>query len=158
ALSPALRALGNVANMGRQLRVYVLSAGQSMTAKSTGGPEGRESFGARALARATAKQWAMLAPQIKPAPIKRNKPGRWHLVIGNVLTEFQVPFIDLEDVGAMAAFTSWATSGRPVPDVTALMAGWPTTTTGEVETPSSEAVGAVSLRDYCRDRGLDLGR
>lgn len=158
ALSPALRALGNIANMGRQLRVYVLSAGQSMTAKSTGGPEGRESFGARALARATANQWKMLAPQIKPAPLKRNKPGRWHMVIGDTLHEFQVPFIGLEDRAATAAFTLWATSGAPVPDVAAMMAGW-ATTTAEESMPSPEAVPeGISLRTFAEEQCLDLPR
>lgn len=158
AMSPALRALGNIANMGRELLVYVLSAGQSMTAKSTGGPEGRESFGVRALARATANQWKMLASQIKPAPIKRNRPGRWHMVIGDTLHEFQVPFIDLKNSTAMAAYTLWATSGASVPDVAAMMAGW-ATTTAEDSAPSSEAVPeGISLRQFADEQGLDLPR
>lgn len=159
AMSPALTALANLANMGRELRVHILMAGQSLTAKATGGPEGRESFGGRALGRATSNAWRMLAPQIKPAPVKRGRPGRWHLVVGDTLKEFQVPFVDLKNSGQMAAVTLWACSGRPVPDVTAMIAGWaPTTTTAEAENPSSEVVEGISLRDYAAVSGLDLGR
>jgi hypothetical protein len=159
AQSPALTALANLANMGRELRVHVILVGQSVTAKVTGGPEGRESFGGRFLARATANAWRMLAPQIKPAPLKRGAPGRWHLVVGDTLKEFQVPFLDLKSSLAMADVAAWAQENGTVPDVTAMVAGFePTTTTGSVENPSSEAVEAVSLRDYCLARGIDLGK
>lgn len=161
AMSPALTALANLANMGRELRVHILMAGQSLTAKSTGGPEGRESFGGRALGRATSNAWRMLAPQIKPAPVKRGQPGRWHLVVGDTLREFQVPRLELKDSQFMAEVTAWACSGAPVPDVSAMVAGWapdPTTTTGNAENPSSGVVEGVSLRDYCLARGIDLGR
>jgi len=159
ALSPALTALANLANMGREMRVHILMAGQSLTAKSTGGPEGRESFGARALARATSNAWRMLAPQIKPAPVKRNRPGRWHLVVGDTLREFQVPFVDLKNEQApdsVAKLIEWATGGLPVPDVAAMVLGSPTTTVS-VETPTSEPVGEslVSRRDYVTARGLE---
>ena len=123
-MSPALTALGNLSAMGRELRVHIIMAGQSLTGKATGGPENRENFGARALARATANQWKMLAPQIKPAPTKRQRPGRWHLVVGDTLRELQAPFIDLkgdEDPLAEAKFIEWCTSGEPFPDVYMLM-------------------------------------
>lgn len=157
-MSPALTALANLANMGRELRVHILMAGQSLTAKSTGGPEGRESFGARMLGRATSNAWRMLAPQIKPAPVKRGQPGRWHIVVGDTLREFQVPFVDLKSSEAMVEVTAWATSGRPVPDVTAMIAGWGEEQPATAETPRSEAVpqDGVSLKDYATARGQDL--
>lgn len=118
ALSPAMQAMTNVASMGRELRVHVFMAGQSITAKTTGGPEGRENFAGRAMARATSNQWKMLAPQIKPAPTKRQAPGRWHLVVGDTLLEFQAPFMDLKgkslaggQAEAEARLIEWATSG-----------------------------------------------
>jgi hypothetical protein len=158
-MSPALTALANLASMGRELRVHILMAGQSLTAKSVGGPEGRENFGGRSLARATAAQWRMLAPQIKPAPVKRGRPGRWHMVVGDTLREFQVPFIDLKaDAGALI---EWATSGRPVPDVAAMIEAWEPeggATTGETEVPRSEVVtpAGISLRQYADEAGLSL--
>src|SRR4051812_20505403 len=95
-MSPALTALANLSSMGREMRVHILMAGQSLTAKAAGGVENRENFGGRCLARATANQWKMLAPQIKPAPLKKNGPGRWHLVVGDTLLEFQAPFMDIK--------------------------------------------------------------
>lgn len=160
ALSPALTALANLANMGREMRVHVLLAGQSITAKSTGGPEGRESFGARALARATTNAWRMLAPQIKPAPVKRQKPGRWHLVVGDTLKEFQVPFVDLKNETApdsVAKLIEWATGGAPVPDVASMITEG-VATTHEARMPSSEVVtpAGVSLRMFADQQGLSL--
>lgn len=159
-MSPALTALANLANLGREMRVHILLAGQSVTAKATGGPEGRESFGGRALARATAAQWRMLAPQIKPAPVKRQKPGRWHIVVGDTLREFQVPFVDLKNETApdsVARLIEWATGGRPVPDVAAMMAA--ATTTDGAHIPRSEVVEAaegISLRQYAEESGVAL--
>jgi len=160
-LSPALTALANLANMGREMRVHILMAGQSLTAKSTGGPEGRESFGARMLGRATGNAWRMLAPQIKPAPVKRQKPGRWHIVVGDTLREFQVPFVDLKNETAKdstARLIEWATGGKAVPDVHEIMAAWPSgTTTDEAWAPRSEAVpDGISLRQFADEQGLDL--
>ncbi len=120
-MSPALTALGNLANMGREMRVHILMAGQSLTAKSTGGPEGRESFGARALGKATHNAWRMLAPQIRPIPKRDGTPGRWHLVAGDTLKEFQAPFCDIKkQVGRLI---EWATGGAPMPDVPAMVLG-----------------------------------
>lgn len=157
ALSPALTALANLANMGRQLRVHIFMAGQSITAKSVGGPEGRESFGGRALARATANAWRMLAPQIKPAPVKRQRPGRWHLVVGDSLKEFQVPFVDLEQESDVAALIQWATSGAAVPDMDAMISAG-VATTRIAETPSSEVVtpAGMSLRLFADSQGMSL--
>ena len=157
-MSPTLTALANLANMGRELRVHILMAGQSLTAKSTGGPEGRESFGGRFLARATSNAWRMLAPQIKPAPVKREKPGRWHLVVGDVLKAFQVPFMDLKDSAVMAEVTAWATGGKPLPDVSAMIIAGGVATTGNARVPSSEVVtpDGVSLRLFADQQGLSL--
>lgn len=153
-MSPALTALVNLSSMGRELRIHILMAGQSLTAKAVGGPENRENFGARALARATAAQWKMLAPQIKPAPVKRGRPGRWHLVVGDMLREFQAPFMDLKN--REAEIIEWATGGHPIPDVVAMMAGAAATTVG-TNNPRSEAVAApegMGLRRYAAERGV----
>lgn len=155
-MSPALTALANLSSMGRELRMHVLMAGQSMTAKAVGGPENRENFGGRALARATTAQWRMLAPQIKPIPTARKISGRWHLVVGDTLKEFQVPFCDLKNESAR--LIEWATGGEPVPDVPAMMAGLTPTTSEQAVHESPVVVGGTSLRDFAQARGVDLGR
>lgn len=118
-MSPALTALVNISSMGREMRFHVLMAGQSLTAKAVGGPENRENFGGRCFARATAAQWKMLAPQIKPAPVKRQCPGRWHIVVGDSLKEFQAPFIDIK--GHPERIIEFATGGNPIPDMALMM-------------------------------------
>jgi hypothetical protein len=155
--SPALTALGNLANMGRELRVHILMAGQSMTARAVGGPEARESFGGRALARATANQWKMLAPQIKPAPVKSAAPGRWHLVVQDTVKEFQVPFVDIKS--EPGRLIEWATGGTSIPDVPAMMMG--VGGGGRIAHPASSeppTPHGVTLRDYAGSRpGVELG-
>jgi hypothetical protein len=157
-MSPALTALMNITSMGRELRIHVVLVGQSVTSKVTGGPENRENFGARALARATAAQWRMLAPQIKPAPIKRNAPGRWHLVVGDSLKELQAPFMNLKDAQAEADLIGWATGGQPIPDVVSMMLLGEGGTTRIPKIDTSEVVPpqAVSLRQYADEAGLEL--
>lgn len=154
-MSPAITAMGNISSMGRELLVHVLMAGQSMTSKGVGGPENRENFGARALARATANQWRMLAPQIKPAPLKRHAPGRWHLVVGDTLKEFQVPFVDLKNPAELIA---WATAGELIPDVSAMMLGLSSSIYESEEVPWSETK-TTTLAEYVRGRqGLTLAQ
>jgi hypothetical protein len=172
ALSPALSAMANVANMGREVRVHIFMAGQSLTAKVTGGPEGRESYSARMLARATRNQWGMLAPQIKPAPTARQAPGRWHIVVGDTLTEFQAPYMDLkgDTLGGPAAATArlieWATGGLERVDVAALLERWSQDhdfleggggTTLGTNNARSEPVPppGISLRQFAEDAGME---
>lgn len=155
-MSPALTALGNLSSMGRELRVHILMAGQSMSAKATAGAENRENFGGRALARATSNQWRMLAPQIKPAPVKRLPPGRWHLVVGDVLREFQAPFMDIK--GQPGRLIEWVLGGCPVPDVPAMMHAAATTASASVarsEAVTAEVAG-ISLRLYAEERGVGI--
>lgn len=154
-MSPALTALANLSSMGRELRVHILMAGQSLTAKAVGGPENRENFGGRAFAKATAAQWRMLAPQIKPAPVKRSEPGRWHLVVADTLKEFQAPFMDLK--GNLAGIIEWATGGKAVPDVVAMMtAGAATAEMAETRRPEPVTPDGISLRQYADEAGLNL--
>lgn len=175
ALSPALSALANVANMGREVRVHVFMAGQSITAKVTGGPEGRESYSARMLARATSNQWRMLAPQIKPAPTARQAPGRWHIVVGDTLTEFQAPYMDLKGetcggpANATARLIEWATGGLDRVDVAALIEAWVQDHEflegggGGTEDGTNAQAGAdappvrgISIREFAETSGVEL--
>jgi len=156
-MSPALTALANLANMGREMRVHILLAGQSVTAKATGGPEGRESFGGRVMGKATSNAWRMLAPQVRPIPRHAGMPGRWHLVVGDALKEFQAPFCDIKK--QEARLIEWATGGSPVADVPSMMLGaGDDATTRNARNGSSEAVSSpdgISLRRYANERGVD---
>jgi hypothetical protein len=160
-MSPALTALGNLSAMGRELRFHIIMAGQSVTAKASGGTENRENFGARALARATAAQWRMLAPQIKPAPTARKAPGRWHVVVGDSLRELQVPFMDLKGKSnpfAEAELIEWATAGQPIPDTVAMMLAGGGGGTPFDHSPSSIPVPpiGISLRQFAEEQGMEL--
>jgi hypothetical protein len=153
-MSPALTALGNLSSMGRELRMHILMAGQSLTSKATGGTENRENFGGRALARATVNQWKMLAPQIKPAPVKRNAPGRWHLVVGDTLKEFQAPFLDIKK--REAAVIEWMTGGQPIPDVPAMMAGQ--VVEPEQAEHATASTTTCTLPEFATAYGIELKR
>lgn len=157
-MSPALTALVNLSSMGREMRVHILMAGQSLTAKAVGGPENRENFGGRMFARATAAQWRMLAPQIKPAPVKRQQPGRWHLVVGDVVRELQAPFMDIKD--QEPRLIEWSTSGQPIPDVPSmmLMGGGGGGQMSESPTSEPPTPAGISLRLYAEEAGIELAR
>lgn len=157
-MSPALTALANLSSMGRELRMHILMAGQSLTAKAVGGPENRENFGARMLGRATGAQWRMLAPQIKPAPIKRQAPGRWHLVVGDQLKEFQVPLLEIKFPDEASKLINFALSGKPIPDVVAMMADRGGVGTEIPQNIRSEATppSGISLRQYASEINMEL--
>ena len=156
-MSPALTALQNLASMGREMRVHIILAGQSLSAKAVGGPETRENFGGRMFGRATQAQWRMLAPQIKKAPAKQGPPGRWHIVVGETVREFQVPFSDIK--GHEARLIEHATGGKEIPDVVEMMAAWDGGGGGEeLNNSSSEppTPAGISLRQYADESGINL--
>ncbi|RKN53597.1 pRL2-11, partial [Streptomyces klenkii] len=63
--SPAIDALADILFMGRAVKMHVLAVGQSITANSIGGPEMRENFATRILARYTRNAWNMLVPEVQ---------------------------------------------------------------------------------------------
>lgn len=71
-VSPAIDALNEVLHMGRQVRMHVLLVAQSATARALGGPEVREQFATRILARYSMNAWRMLAPRSTP---RRSPPS-----------------------------------------------------------------------------------
>ncbi|MFF8717359.1 pRL2-11 [Streptomyces sp. NPDC015184] len=89
-VSPAIDALNEILYMGRQLRMHVLLVAQSATARALGGPETREQFSTRILARYSLNAWRMLAPEIHPAPKPTKHPGRAQVVSGGTARETQV--------------------------------------------------------------------
>ncbi|MFB6989692.1 hypothetical protein ACNPQN_42510 [Streptomyces sp. NPDC056297] len=91
-VSPAVDALNEILYMGRQLRMHVLLVAQSATARALGGPEAREQFATRILARYSANAWRMLAPEVHPAPKSTKHHGRAQVVSGGSARETQVLF------------------------------------------------------------------
>jgi hypothetical protein len=90
--SPAIVALRKILFMGRAVRLTVIAIAQMMTARTIGGPEARENFPVRMLARYSKNAWNMLVPEIQPMPRQSRHPGRWQVCIAGVATETQVIF------------------------------------------------------------------
>lgn len=90
--SPAVKAFRELLFMGRSAKVNVFAVAQMLTAHTTGGPESRENFGIRALARYTKNNWQMLAPEAAMPRVSRTL-GRWQIVVGGVASECQVAYL-----------------------------------------------------------------
>ncbi|MFJ1789669.1 pRL2-11 [Streptomyces anulatus] len=104
-VSPAIDALNEILYMGRQLRMHVLLVAQSATARALGGPEAREQFSTRILARYSVNAWRMLAPEVHPAPKSTKHQGRAQVVSGGSATETQVLFFTEDEAH------EWASTG-----------------------------------------------
>ncbi|MER6774392.1 pRL2-11 [Streptomyces bacillaris] len=104
-VSPAVDALNEILYMGRQLRMHVLLVAQSATARALGGPEVREQFSTRILARYSVNAWRMLAPEVHPAPKATKHQGRAQVVTGGSATETQVLFFTEDEAH------EWASTG-----------------------------------------------
>lgn len=105
SVSPAVEALNDVLFMGRAVRVNVLAVAQMMTAKALGGPEARENFATRILARYTVNAWKMLVPECWPMPKSSRHLGRVQVVNAGVARETQVAFFTPGEA------RDWALSG-----------------------------------------------
>lgn len=105
-VSPAVDALNEILYMGRQLRMHVLLVAQSATARALGGPEVREQFSTRILARYSVNAWRMLAPEVHPAPKSTKHAGRAQVITGGSVTETQVLFF------TEAEAHEWASTGE----------------------------------------------
>ncbi|WP_367141233.1 MULTISPECIES: helicase HerA domain-containing protein [Streptomyces] len=104
-ISPAIDALAEILFMGRQVRLHVLLVAQSATARALGGPEMRENFYTRILARYSQNAWRMLAPEITPAPKSTTHTGRAQVVLGGAAHETQVLFMTHAEAHAWAMGT-----------------------------------------------------
>ncbi|MEG3634019.1 type IV secretory system conjugative DNA transfer family protein [Micromonospora palythoicola] len=107
--SPAVSALADLLFMGRSAKVNVLAIAQMLTARAIGGPEARENFGIRCLARYTANNWKMLVPEAAMPRASRTL-GRWQIVIGGQATETQVAYLSASEARALACPRSPETS------------------------------------------------
>ncbi|MER6405949.1 hypothetical protein ABT269_20925 [Streptomyces viridosporus] len=109
-VSPAVDALNEILYMGRQLRMHVLLVAQSATARALGGPEVREQFATRILARYSVNAWRMLAPEVHPAPKSTKHHDRAQVVIGGSARKTQVLFFTETEA------REWATTGKKAAD------------------------------------------
>ncbi|WP_349880834.1 type IV secretory system conjugative DNA transfer family protein [Micromonospora sp. HUAS YX12] len=107
--SPAVSALADLLFMGRSAKVNVLAIAQMLTARAIGGPEARENFGIRCLARYTANNWKMLVPEAAMPRASRTL-GRWQIVIGGQATETQVAYLSASEARQLACPRSPETS------------------------------------------------
>jgi hypothetical protein len=91
-IPPAVRAFRELLFMGRSAKINVLAVAQMLTALTTGGPETRENFGVRCLARYTKNNWQMLVDGVgMPRPSRTL--GRWQIVVQGTATETQVCYL-----------------------------------------------------------------
>ena len=109
--SPAIAALADLAFMGRSAKANLLAIAQMLTARSIGGPEARENFGIRALARYTANNWKMLVPEAAMPRASRTL-GRWQIVVGGVATETQVCYLTHAQARAFSRVTGDANAAK----------------------------------------------
>jgi hypothetical protein len=139
-LSPAITGLRFLLFTGRSAKCNVVGIAQSLTARAIGGPEARENFAVRALARYTSNAWKMLAPQA-PMPRASRVRGRWTIVIGDTVTQVQVAYLSPAQMRAVARVTG----GAKIPDarLTSTVTGNPGETGNTVD-PLSEP---IALRD-----------
>ncbi|MFD6640297.1 helicase HerA domain-containing protein [Micromonospora chalcea] len=107
--SPAVAGLADLLFMGRSAKVNVLAIAQMLTARAIGGPEARENFGIRCLARYTANNWKMLVPEAAMPRASRTL-GRWQIVIGGQATEVQVAYLSASEARQLACPRSSETS------------------------------------------------
>lgn len=116
--SPAVEALQEVLFMGRAVKENVVAVAQMMTANALGGPEARENFAIRILARYTRNSWMMLVPEIQPIPRSSRHAGRVQVCIAGEATETQVLFPSEDDARAWAESAPVGASvgaGGPIP-------------------------------------------
>jgi hypothetical protein len=90
------------------VKMNVLSVAQLASAKTMGGPEMRENYSTRILARYSQNAWKMLVPEIWPMPRKSSNPGRMQVVSNGIAHETQIAFL----TDAEAKY--WATHSNEV--------------------------------------------
>lgn len=134
-VSPAVEALGDILFMGRAVRVNAIAVAQMMTARTLGGPEARENFATRIMARYTVNAWKMLAPEVWPMPRSSRHAGRVQVVIAGTARETQVAYF------TPAEARSWGLAGT-VARVEIPAAG---TAISQAEIATTQGNGPVSL-------------
>jgi hypothetical protein len=115
--SPAVESLSDAIFLGRQVRVTCAAAAQLAVARSLGGGEVRENFGARCLSRYSVQAARILCPEIWPFPRSSRHPGRFQICIGGIAHETQTVMMSAREArewamsGAVATFPA---EGAPI--------------------------------------------
>jgi hypothetical protein len=103
--SPAVTGFRNVVFMGRSVGINGIAIAQLLTARTIGGPEMRENFATRCLARFTANACKMLIPEVRPIPRPTSIAGRWTVVKNGEAYATQVLYAPDE------TYRRWAMNG-----------------------------------------------
>jgi len=159
--SPAVTALGQILFMGRAVRIHVLAIAQMATAKDMGGPEMRENYAVRILARYTANAAKMLVPECN-LPASTRHPGRAQVCIGGVATETQVIYMTEREargwVEAKRFPLGLTVAGVASREDPALLGKQPATVAAapspELSTP--DGLAPVSLLEASSDKGRGI--
>lgn len=141
--SPAIDALRELLFMGRAVKMHVFLVAQSATAAALGGPEVRECFATRILARYTRNAWMMLVPEVHPIPRSTRHVGRAQVVLGGIASETQVAFFTPTEA------REWAASGTMAPalDLATLGTAAPVTSHHRHTDPSTSEDAVPTSRD-----------
>jgi hypothetical protein len=110
--SPAVEAISDLLCMGREVSMNVVVAAQNLTARSIGGPEARENFSTRALARYSPQMWNMLCGDVRPMPKKMARVGVWQIVYAGEAHETQVAFMTPEQARQLVLSANDPAMGR----------------------------------------------
>lgn len=102
--SPAILALEQLINMGRELHMHGHWAGQRLSATTFGGNGGdkRASFQTRFLAKWDRSAWKMLAGDVPYMVCPGGPVGIWAIVQGGTATIIRVPFMSTEEARTLA--------------------------------------------------------
>jgi len=103
-ISPAVIALEQLINMGRELHMHAHYAGQRLSANVFGGNGGdkRASFQTRFLGKWDRASWRMLAGDVPYLVCPGGPRGIWCLVQGADATIIRVPYLSQEDARTLA--------------------------------------------------------
>jgi hypothetical protein len=148
--SPAVKGFRNLLFMGRSAKINVFAVAQMLTANTTGGPESRENFGIRCLARYTVNAWKMLVPEASMPRVSRTL-GRWQVVVAGTATETQVVHLTDHEARLLIAKISQT---DPVPRENSRSAPFKgDRATWETPAPVDPLSECLTIRDAV-DRGL----
>lgn len=114
--SPAVTAFRELMFMGRAAKTNMFGVAQMLTANTTGGPETRECFGVRALARYTRNSLKMLVPECAMRRASRVR-GRWLVAVDGDVMDVQVAFLTTAEARTLAMAGQGAPPASPVSPV-----------------------------------------
>lgn len=161
-VSPAVRALRALGNMGRQVNIHLLANFQKMTAQAAGGTVARDNFGLFILSGLKKSTWKMLVDDL-PMPNVANKPrGRnWYVVDGEATEGQSILWTDRQArEWAASGISSKVRAGHP--DAVSLgirparRAGSTVLGVVDGQGPNAGAERLYTIREASSDRGAGI--